>query len=372
MSKFTRSVMMSFIMGTTLAGTASAAPDGKDATVAGQDMSLPQIYVAPVRNTNGGGGRGGGNGGAGDNLGDHVMRRVLNANGNRIVNIREVHMVTGGKITNVAAIEMDGGRITDVGGIEMDDAKIVGLADAENDADAVNLRTLALRMAAARDNLGDQIMRADVLYGDARVIDMSKIVRNGSGGITVDPNTGKPLTESNGLRIETTMIRNMGWPYENGDAANKKYVDQKTAEARDNLGDHVMRMDLDANGKKIVNLAHPTNLFDAVNLKTLNLAIADAKLSTSDRRLKENIAPITPEAGMEMVRRFEPVTYDFKADGSHAAGVIAQDLREVMPYAVHERDNKTLAVEYMQMIAPMISAIQSLDNRLSALEEAAR
>ena len=74
--------------------------------------------------------------------------------------------------------------------------------------------------------------------------------------------------------------------------------------------------------------------------------------------------------GMEIVRRIEPVTFDMKEDGRHSAGVIAQQLREVMPYAVSETKDGTLVVEYSQMIAPMISAIQSLDDRVTALENA--
>lgn len=92
--------------------------------------------------------------------------------------------------------------------------------------------------------------------------------------------------------------------------------------------------------------------------------------TSSDSRLKKNIEVIGQDEGMEIVRRIEPVTFDMKEDGRHSAGVIAQQLREVMPYAVSETKDGTLVVEYSQMIAPMISAIQSLDDRVTALENA--
>jgi hypothetical protein len=48
--------------------------------------------------------------------------------------------------------------------------------------------------------------------------------------------------------------------------------------------------------------------------------------ATSDVRLKENFAPITAEDGMAFVRAAKPTAFDWKADGSHGTGYVAQQL----------------------------------------------
>jgi hypothetical protein len=51
-----------------------------------------------------------------------------------------------------------------------------------------------------------------------------------------------------------------------------------------------------------------------------------AFFATSDVRLKENFAPITAEDGMAFVRAAKPTAFDWKADGSHGTGYVAQQL----------------------------------------------
>jgi hypothetical protein len=59
--------------------------------------------------------------------------------------------------------------------------------------------------------------------------------------------------------------------------------------------------------------------------------------TSSDYRLKENIAPLT--SGLDKVAQLKPVTYKWKSDGSYGEGFIAHELAEVCPLAVHgEKD----------------------------------
>jgi hypothetical protein len=54
--------------------------------------------------------------------------------------------------------------------------------------------------------------------------------------------------------------------------------------------------------------------------------------TSSDYRLKENIAPI--QGAADIVKAMRPATYTFKADGSWADGFIAHELQELHPIAV--------------------------------------
>jgi hypothetical protein len=55
--------------------------------------------------------------------------------------------------------------------------------------------------------------------------------------------------------------------------------------------------------------------------------------TSSDYRLKENIAPMT--GALAKVTQLKPVTYKWKVDGADGEGFIAHELAEVCPQAVH-------------------------------------
>jgi hypothetical protein len=55
-------------------------------------------------------------------------------------------------------------------------------------------------------------------------------------------------------------------------------------------------------------------------------------VTSSDYRLKENIAPMT--GALAKVAQLKPVTYKWKSDGTEGEGFIAHELAEVCPYAV--------------------------------------
>lgn len=92
----------------------------------------------------------------------------------------------------------------------------------------------------------------------------------------------------------------------------------------------------------------------------------------SDRNLKENIETIAPASGIETVRQANPVSYHWKDTGHKALGLIAQEVEEIIPTAVKTNESGIKSVDYVQMIAPMLAAIQDLDNRVQALEGEAK
>ncbi|MBW3243560.1 shufflon system plasmid conjugative transfer pilus tip adhesin PilV [Epibacterium sp. DP7N7-1] len=91
----------------------------------------------------------------------------------------------------------------------------------------------------------------------------------------------------------------------------------------------------------------------------------------SDRNLKKDIETIEAESGMGLVRDLRPVSYVWRENDQKALGVIAQEVEDVLPTAVTTNEAGLKAVDYTQMIAPMLAAIQELDERVQALEEAA-
>ena len=127
--------------------------------------------------------------------------------------------------------------------------------------------------------------------------------------------------------------------------------------------------EMNASNRRLQMVADPTDPQDAVNLRTMQAEISAAIVSTySDERLKKNIEAISPEEGMEIINMVNPMSYDFKKDGRHSFGVIAQDFQEIMPWAVFERKDGMLSVDYTQMIAPLAASAQHLNAKVSDLE----
>ena len=103
---------------------------------------------------------------------------------------------------------------------------------------------------------------------------------------------------------------------------------------------------------------------------------ATSYVTSSDYRLKENVAPMT--GALEKVLELNPVTYTWKVDGSDGQGFIAHELQEVAPYAVSgEKDGEEMqGVDYGK-ITPLLTAalqkaiakIETLEARIAALEE---
>ena len=104
--------------------------------------------------------------------------------------------------------------------------------------------------------------------------------------------------------------------------------------------------------------------------------------TSSDYRLKENVAPMT--GALSKVAALKPCTYSWKIDGSSGQGFIAHELAEVCPQAVTgEKDGvredgitpKYQGIDVSFLVATLTAAIQeqqalitSLTARIAALE----
>jgi hypothetical protein len=74
--------------------------------------------------------------------------------------------------------------------------------------------------------------------------------------------------------------------------------------------------------------------------------------TSSDYRLKENIAPMT--GALATVQALKPVTYKWKVDGSNGEGFIAHELQEVCPLAVTGEKDAMQTQQYE--VSPAIPA----------------
>ena len=89
-------------------------------------------------------------------------------------------------------------------------------------------------------------------------------------------------------------------------------------------------------------------------------------IANSDRTLKANIKPIDAEKALAAVTAMQPCQYEFKKNpGDARCGVIAQDLQQVVPALVKTTAAGTLAVDYNDMNAYLIGAIQALRTQMA-------
>lgn len=91
-------------------------------------------------------------------------------------------------------------------------------------------------------------------------------------------------------------------------------------------------------------------------------------VATSDGRLKGNIATITPAQGISDVLALRPVTFDWKDSGKADLGFVAQEVREVLPELVREKEDGTLAMSYGNVTATLTAALQGALQRIADLE----
>jgi len=91
---------------------------------------------------------------------------------------------------------------------------------------------------------------------------------------------------------------------------------------------------------------------------------------SSDERLKDNIQLISNP--IEKVQQLRGVEFDWKDGmpkaGRHDYGVIAQDVINVMPELVNQRQDGYYAVDYDKMIGLLIEVVKEQEKRIKDLE----
>jgi hypothetical protein len=87
-------------------------------------------------------------------------------------------------------------------------------------------------------------------------------------------------------------------------------------------------------------------------------------ITTSDKKLKSNIVAISES--LDTLKQF--TAYEYTKDGLPDAGFIAQEVQEVLPYAVFTDDNGYLTMNDRPILAHMHKAILELEKRLKVIE----
>lgn len=93
---------------------------------------------------------------------------------------------------------------------------------------------------------------------------------------------------------------------------------------------------------------------------------SDSITAYSDARVKTDVSTITN--ALHKVSQLRGVEYTRVDTGEKQIGVIAQEVQQVLPYAVTEANNG-LSVAYGNMVGVLIEAIKELTERVKVLEE---
>ena len=98
-----------------------------------------------------------------------------------------------------------------------------------------------------------------------------------------------------------------------------------------------------------------------------NKVRAAAFVTYSDERLKTDVTAI--ENGLETVNNLKAVNFTWKKDGSRDFGFMAQELKQVVPQAVHGSEEGLFGVDYGRLSAILVSAIQEQSAQIASLKK---
>ncbi len=95
--------------------------------------------------------------------------------------------------------------------------------------------------------------------------------------------------------------------------------------------------------------------------------------ASSDRRLKDNIQNI--KNPIQKVQKLNGVTWDWNSNADELqqslpnVGVIAQEVEEVLPQLVHDKENGFKAVDYARLTGLLIEAVKEQQTQIQELKE---
>lgn len=98
-----------------------------------------------------------------------------------------------------------------------------------------------------------------------------------------------------------------------------------------------------------------------------NQATVTSLVMRSDKRLKTSIKRI--EKPIEKLSQLNGYTYQFKDKNVSTAGLLAQEVKEVLPTAVVEQDDGMLSLDYNAVIALLVETVNEQSKRIEKLEE---
>lgn len=127
--------------------------------------------------------------------------------------------------------------------------------------------------------------------------------------------------------------------------------------------DNSTKMQIKSDGKVGIGTTSPAYLLDVSG----TIRATGDVIAYSDARVKENVETI-PNA-LDKVKGMRGVGYNKIGEEKRSVGVIAQELLEVLPEAVHQDDQGMYSVAYGNIVGVLIESIKELENRVEALEQ---
>jgi len=86
--------------------------------------------------------------------------------------------------------------------------------------------------------------------------------------------------------------------------------------------------------------------------------------TVSDARLKHDVSPLSPAEQLDRVLKLRPVAFTWNSTGQRDIGLIAQEVRQVVPeLVVGDERTELLTVNYSQLSVAAVAAIQEMEQR---------
>ncbi len=125
------------------------------------------------------------------------------------------------------------------------------------------------------------------------------------------------------------------------------------------------------NGHVGIGVTAPANVLTVAQSSATD-PIADAWTTYSSRRWKTNIQPL--QRALDKVQRLQGVSYDWKSDGKHDIGLIAEEVGLVVPEVVAYEPNGTDArsIDYARLVVLLIEATKEQQETIDQLQAEVR
>jgi hypothetical protein len=130
-----------------------------------------------------------------------------------------------------------------------------------------------------------------------------------------------------------------------------------------------INMGLDSDGAfRLGGWSNGTNAYRWTSDTAGNFVASGNVTAYSDERLKTNIKTI--ENALDTVSKMRGVTYERIDSGIKGVGVIAQEMKEVLPEVVMEAlsDDEYMSVSYGNIVGVLIEAIKELKAEIEELK----
>jgi hypothetical protein len=135
------------------------------------------------------------------------------------------------------------------------------------------------------------------------------------------------------------------------DASNNAWVHKRG-------GSEVSRFGGDGTGEYALDVKDGSNAENKVR--------AAAFVTYSDERLKTDVKPM--RNALKTVNSLKAVNFTWKKDGANDFGFLAQDIKKVIPQAVHGNDEGLFGVDYGRLTTILVSAIQEQSIQIEMLK----